>query len=193
MSAHHNQKWFKRRASGNSLMEGRIGTWHVLKTRQTVFRRVHFSLHEWTLIPNAKSPIFTSHTEFSPTMKTLSLLLLVSAALFIGCSSDDSSATGPDQTLLAPTDLKAVRVGRTAVRLTWTDNNESEESFAIERRAGTGAFVQQLFAAENVATAIDSLNLTAGLTYSYRVRAIRYSERGEYSSLVSVTLSLPYP
>jgi len=141
----------------------------------------------------AKNPIFASHTECSPTMKTISFLLLVSLALFVGCSKDDSTATGPDLTLVAPTDLKAVRVGRTAVRLTWTDNNQSEESWAIERQAGGGGFIQQLFAAKNVATAIDSVNLITGFTYTYRVRAIRYSERGEYSSRVSVALSLPYP
>ncbi len=126
-------------------------------------------------------------------MKTILLLLLVSLAFFLGCSKDDSSAIGPDQALRTPADLKAVRVGRTAVRLTWTDNNESEESYAIERQAGQGGFIQQLFVAKNVATAIDSVNLITGFTYNYRVRAIRYSERGEYSSLASVALSLPYP
>ena len=126
-------------------------------------------------------------------MKTILLLLLVSLAGFTACSNDDSTATGPDQALKAPADLKAVRVGRTAVRLTWTDSNESEESFAIERQAGGGGFIQQLFTAKNVATAIDSVDLITGFTYNYRVRAIRYSERGEYSSLASVALSLPYP
>ena len=126
-------------------------------------------------------------------MKTLSLLLFIALVLFAGCSKDDSTATGPDQTLIAPTDLNAVRVGRTAVRLTWTDNNEFEESWAIERQAGGGGFIQQLFTARNVATAIDSVGLITGFTYTYRVRAIRYSERGEYSSRASVAISLPYP
>lgn len=126
-------------------------------------------------------------------MKTTVLLLFVVFALFSGCSKDDSAATGPELTLVAPTNLNAVRVGLTAVRLTWTDNNEAEESFAIERQAGGGGFVQQLFSAKNVATAIDSVNLTTGITYTYRVRAMRYGERGDYSALASVALSLPYP
>lgn len=126
-------------------------------------------------------------------MKTIAILLLIILTLFVGCSKDDSTATGPDLTLVAPADLKAVRVGLTAVRLTWTDNNESEESWAIERQAGGGGFIQQLFTARNVVTAIDSVNLITGFTYTYRVRAIRYSERGEYSSRASVALSLPYP
>jgi hypothetical protein len=145
------------------------------------------------LISRPKKPIFTSHIGYSPAMKIILTILLVSLTLFIGCSKDDSSTIGPDQTLRAPTDLKAVRVRLTAVRLTWTDNTESEETFAIERRAGQGGFVQQLFTARNVATAIDSVNLTTGITYSYRVRALRYSDRGDYSSLASVTLSVPYP
>jgi hypothetical protein len=145
------------------------------------------------LIPKAKTPIFfTSQTGYSTNMKIPALLVVI-LLLFIGCSKDDSSATGPDQTLVAPTDLKAVRVGRTAVRLTWTDNNQSEESWAIERQAGGGGFIQQLFTARNVATAIDSVGLITGFTYTYRVRAIRYSERGEYSSRASVAISLPYP
>jgi len=126
-------------------------------------------------------------------MKTTIILLLASLTFFTACSKDDASTTGPDLKLVAPADLKAVRVGLKAVRLTWTDNNESEESFAIERQAGGGGFIQSLFAARNVVTAIDSVNLTTGITYTYRVRAIRYSERGEYSSPASVALSLPYP
>ena len=126
-------------------------------------------------------------------MKINALLLIALFALFTGCSKDDASATGPDLTLVAPTDLSAVRVGLKAVRLTWTDNNQAEESYAIERQAGGGAFIQSLFAARDVATAIDSVNLTTGTTYTYRVRAIRYSERGEYSSPAAVTLSVPYP
>jgi len=145
------------------------------------------------LIPRPKNLIFTSHLNFSPTMKTIVILLLALLALATGCSKEDSATTGPDLTLAAPTNLQAVRVGLKAVRLTWTDNNEFEESFAIERQAGGGGFVQQLFSAKNVATAIDSVSLTTGITFTYRVRAIRYSERGEYSSLATVALSLPYP
>jgi hypothetical protein len=126
-------------------------------------------------------------------MKIGIYLTLAFGLVFWGCSKGDSAATGPDMTLRAPTDLKVTQVGVTAVRLTWTDNNESEEGFAIERQRGQGSFVQQLFTAPNVTTAIDSVGLTASSTYNYRVRAMRYSDRGDYSSVASIQLALPYP
>jgi hypothetical protein len=120
-------------------------------------------------------------------------LLLILLALFYGCSKEEDAVTGPDTTLKAPTDLKAARIGLTVVRLTWTDNTETEEGFIIERKAGEGLYAQQLFATRDAETAIDSVGLMTGTTYSYRIRAIRYSDRGEYSSAVTVTLSVPYP
>lgn len=126
-------------------------------------------------------------------MKTCSFLALVFGVIFLGCSKNDSAATGPDMTLRAPTDLKAVRVGLTAVRLTWTDNTQVKEGCAIERQLGQGSFAQQLFTADGVTTAIDSTGLKTGNSYSYRVRAVRYSDRGDYSNVVSIQLGLPYP
>lgn len=109
------------------------------------------------------------------------------------CSKDDSTNAEPDQTLRAPSVLKLTRVGRTAVRLNWVDNSETEEGYAVERKGGQGPFDQQLFAARNATTAIDSVGLMPDSTYSYRVRAIRYSERGDYSEVVSIRLTMPYP
>lgn len=120
-------------------------------------------------------------------------LLLIFLLLFSACSKDDEVVTGPDTTLRAPTDLKAARIGLTSVRLTWTDNTETEEGFIIERQAGQGLYAQQLFATKDAETAIDSLGLVTGTSYSYRIRAMRYSDRGEYSSVATVTLSVPYP
>lgn len=126
-------------------------------------------------------------------MKTITTFTISVIIVLFGCAKDESSSTGPDQTLRAPTGLKAVRAGRTAVRLSWTDNTETEDGFAIERRLGSGSFAQVLFAVPNATTAIDSAGLQPDTSYSYRVRAIRYSERGDYSEVVTIRLSLPYP
>jgi hypothetical protein len=111
----------------------------------------------------------------------------------LGCSKDDSTSASVDQTLRAPTSITATRTGLTAVRINWSDNNETEEGYIVERQTGQGQFVKQVFTTQNVATAVDSLGLAVNLTYAYRVRAIRYSERGDYSPVATITLTLPYP
>ena len=126
-------------------------------------------------------------------MKTITALAISVLIVLLGCTKDESSIMGPDQTLRAPSGLKTVRAGRTAVRLSWTDNTETEDGFAIERRLEQGSFAQVLFATPNATTAIDSSGLQPDASYSYRVRAIRYSERGDYSEVVTIRFSLPYP
>jgi hypothetical protein len=126
-------------------------------------------------------------------MKTLARFSISVLIVLLGCKKDETSVTGPDQALRAPTGLKAVRAARTAVRLSWTDNTETEDGFAIERSIGAGSFSQVLFAIPNATTAIDSSGLLTDASYSYRVRALRYSERGDYSEVVTIRLSLPYP
>ena len=111
----------------------------------------------------------------------------------VGCGNDGATDSPIDLTLKAPTELTVDRIGRTAVRLSWKDPAEREESFSIERKMNKGLFVARIFTTQNVTTAIDSVGLLADSTYSYRVHAIRYSERGEYSNVVSIRLTLPYP
>jgi outer membrane lipoprotein SlyB len=126
-------------------------------------------------------------------MKTLlaaGILLLIGV---VGCSNDDSTSVSVDQTLRAPTNVAVTRIGLTSVRVNWTDNNETEEGYIVERQAGSGQFAQQVFVASDATSAVDSVGLVANTTYGYRVRAIRYSERGEYSPVVTIRLALPYP
>lgn len=127
------------------------------------------------------------------TMKTSILTGFMLLVLCAGCSKDDSTSATVDQTLRAPTTITATRSGLTAVRINWTDDNETEEGYLIERQTGQGQFVQQLFTTRDVAIAVDSVGLLVNGTYAYRVRAIRYSERGDYSPVANIKLTLPYP
>lgn len=127
------------------------------------------------------------------TMKTLLLTSCLLLALWTGCTQDDSTSVTVDQTLHAPTSIATTRTGLTVVRISWSDNNEVEEGYIVERQTGQGQFVQQVFATRDAVSAVDSVGLAVNGTYSYRVRAIRYSERGDYSPVATIKLSLPYP
>ncbi len=124
----------------------------------------------------------------SPVIITLAVFLLVA-----GCAKDDSASTEPDLTLHAPSELSAVRLGATSLRLTWKDNTEAEEGFVVERQEGQGTFTPRLFTARDVVVAVDSVGLRPDSTYSYRVQAIRYSDRGQFSNVVKITLTMPFP
>jgi hypothetical protein len=126
-------------------------------------------------------------------MRTSIFVTLLFSVLSAGCSSGDSTSAVVDQTLYVPTSITATRIGRTAVRIDWTDNNTVEEGYIVECQNGAGPFTQKLFTTRDVASAVDSLGLSVNVTYGYRVRAIRYQERGDYSPVVTIKLSLPYP
>ena len=126
-------------------------------------------------------------------MRTTTSVVAVFLMTLLGCTQDNSTNATVDQTLRAPTSIATTRIGLTAVRINWSDNNENEEGYIVERQTGQGQFVQQVFTTQDVATAVDSVGLAVNGTYAYRVRAIRYSERGDYSPVATIKLSLPYP
>jgi hypothetical protein len=56
--------------------------------------------------------------------------------------------------------------------LSWQDNSDNEDDFAIERRTGTtGAYSQVASVAANVTSYVDT-NVNRGITYCYRVQAV---------------------
>lgn len=94
---------------------------------------------------------------------------------------------------VAPTNLIATAVSSTQVNLSWTDNDNSETGFKIERCTGAGCsdFVQITTAGANVNN-YSNTGLTASTSYSYRVRAYNTAGDSEYSSTASaVTQALP--
>lgn len=114
--------------------------------------------------------------------------------MFVACSGSTDTPLTEEVHLDAPTGLTAQRIGRTAVQLTWEDKSVGEDSYAVERRTGTGTFVPLIFVPSNAVQAVDSLGLAAdSVNYSYRVRALRYVSSSGYSNIVSIQFTLPYP
>ena len=85
----------------------------------------------------------------------------------------------------APTALATMNVSSTQVSLSWSDNSNNEDGFAIERCQGNGncsTFVQIATVGANVTTFLDT-GLTPGTPYSYRVRAFNAAGNSPYSNV----------
>lgn len=66
--------------------------------------------------------------------------------------------------------------------LTWQDNSNDEDDFAIERKTGTnGAYSQIASVAANVTSYVDT-NVTTGVTYCYRVQAVNSGGASDFSN-----------
>lgn len=86
----------------------------------------------------------------------------------------------------APTGLTAVVASQTVVNLTWQDNANNETSLRVERRLGSGAFSEIASLPANSITH-SVTGLTAGTTYSFRVRARNSGGASAYSNVQTVT------
>lgn len=74
-----------------------------------------------------------------------------------------------------PTQLNAVAISSTEIKLTWQDNSDNEEGFKIERKTEVEEWSQITTVEENATEYTDS-ELKPNKTYYYRVRA--YNEGG---------------
>jgi hypothetical protein len=95
----------------------------------------------------------------------------------------------------APSGLTATAASVSQINLTWADNSGNEDGFDIERCTGVGCtgFGQIAFVSANVKT-YSNTGLTAGTTYTYRVRAYNSASESGYSNQTSATtLTLPQP
>lgn len=88
----------------------------------------------------------------------------------------------------APSGLTATAVSASQINLSWVDNSTNETAFLIERCQGSGcsAFTQIASVGADVTTYSDS-GLTAGTSYSYRVRASNSAGASAYSNTASAT------
>jgi Galactose oxidase-like, Early set domain/Fibronectin type III domain len=73
----------------------------------------------------------------------------------------------------APSNPMVVPLSTSMINLTWLDNSANETGFVIERSSGGSAFLPIGTVGANVTVFIDGIvtPLTAGTTYSYRIRA----------------------
>ena len=92
-----------------------------------------------------------------------------------------------------PSNLTAVAVSTGQINLSWTDSDNTETGFKIERCTGAGCsdFVQIATVGANV-TSYPNTGLTASTSYSYRVRAYNIAGDSDYSNTASaVTQAAP--
>src|SRR6185369_15785013 len=90
---------------------------------------------------------------------------------------------------VAPSGLSTTAVSTTQINLSWTDNAPNETGFKIERATDGVTFTQIGTTAANVTT-FNNTGLSAGVTYSYRVRATNSGGDSGYSNIAS-TIVLP--
>jgi hypothetical protein len=87
----------------------------------------------------------------------------------------------------APSNLTASAASTSQINLSWTDNSNNEDGFKIERLNSDGTWSQVATVGANVTTWSDT-GLTAGTTYTYRVRAYNASGGDSaYSNTASTT------
>ncbi|MEX0784233.1 MAG: fibronectin type III domain-containing protein [Dehalococcoidia bacterium] len=91
----------------------------------------------------------------------------------------------------APTDVVAMPLSNSSIRLDWTDNATTETGYRVERSLDGSVWSPASFLAANVTTWTNT-NLTPGTAYYYRVRAVEGTIYGDWSSVASGT-TLPPP
>jgi subtilisin family serine protease len=86
----------------------------------------------------------------------------------------------------APSNLTATAVSSSKITLAWTDNATNEVGFKIERSTDGASFSQVGVVNANKQT-FSQLNLPAGTTYFYRVRAYEGPNHSAFSNVASAT------
>jgi len=73
------------------------------------------------------------------------------------------------------------------IRLTWTDNSDNEDGFAIERCTGLNCTIfGQIATVGANTTAFNNSGLARNTWYRYRIRAFNAAGNSAYSNVVSV-------
>ncbi len=101
-------------------------------------------------------------------------------------SSYSNVASAAIQTLppAAPSGLTANVTSASTVSIAWNDNSSDEDGFKIERKTGSGIFIEINTVAHDIQSYEDT-GLSAGTTYVYRVRAYRGALNSSYSNVIS--------
>ena len=103
--------------------------------------------------------------------------------------SNEVSATTMDIPADAPSNLEAVTVSNSRIKLTWEDNSDNETGFEIERRKAGGSYTQ-IAAVDSDTTVFNDTGLTNNTRYYYRVRAYNTAGDSAYSNEVSATTGI---
>ncbi|HYO09422.1 MAG TPA: NPCBM/NEW2 domain-containing protein [Tepidisphaeraceae bacterium] len=113
-------------------------------------------------------------------------------------ASNTATATTAQVPPAAPTNLAATAASSTQIDLTWADNASNETGFIIERSLdGATGWTQIATPAQNATSYSNSLGLSGGTQYFYRVRATNVAGASADSNVASATTptgpSLPAP
>jgi len=104
-----------------------------------------------------------------------------------GYSNEVTVTVGAVVAPAAPSGLAGQSFKGNTVILTWVDNANNEQGFKIERKTGAGTFAEIVQVSAD-ATSYNDSPVTAGTTYSYRVRAFNAAGNSAYSNEISVTV-----
>ncbi|MBA3482733.1 MAG: fibronectin type III domain-containing protein, partial [Pirellulales bacterium] len=91
--------------------------------------------------------------------------------------------TGAQTAPTAPSNLAAT-AGDNQVSLSWTDNSNNEENFIVESKIGAGSYSTLVTLAAGVISYVNT-GLTAGTTYTYRVKAQNGAGSSSFSNEAS--------
>ncbi len=101
--------------------------------------------------------------------------------------SNEASATTPDISLAAPSDLTATAASSSQINLAWTDNATNETGFKIERKTGAGGTYSQIATVAAGVVAYSDTALLVSTQYYYRVRATNAGGDSAYSNEANAT------
>ncbi|MBE0687739.1 MAG: multicopper oxidase domain-containing protein, partial [Anaerolineaceae bacterium] len=98
-------------------------------------------------------------------------------------------STAPS-TPTAPSNLSASLQAGPQALLTWTDNSTNESGFVIERSVNGGVFSVLGQVGTGIVSFTDT-TISAGSTFTYRVKAVNSAGSSAYSNTASVSLAVP--
>ncbi len=102
-------------------------------------------------------------------------------------SRDEPEVITEEAVPAGPTNLQAVAISTTTIRLSWQDNSNNESEFRVELRTPGTAFVDIGGVAANSDGAVVGGDLNPGQTYIFRVRARNADGSSVYSNEASAT------
>ncbi|KUG04062.1 hypothetical protein ASZ90_018508 [hydrocarbon metagenome] len=102
-------------------------------------------------------------------------------AIFSSFYTDTFATTGPP----APINLAAAGTGN-MVKLSWGNNSIYTLSYTVERKTGSGNYVQVAYLVEPEQLVYSDYSVSTGQKYTYRVRAWKGLIPSDYSAEVSV-------
>jgi len=86
-----------------------------------------------------------------------------------------------------PTNVSALALNRSSIRVGWNDNSDNETGFEVWRSAGTNANYQLITTLPANSNTFTNQNLTSGTPYYYKIRAINANGVSAYSNEIATS------